>query len=131
MPGTSELVPGTSELVPGTSELVPGTSELRPGIAADGDCVGAACAGGATPSAAARFCSTCGASAAELTNCCPMLGAGAGGTGSAWAVPDRPPTTNAANEAKTTAVARSNAQMYDMNSPWFSVTGPMVRPMPK
>jgi hypothetical protein len=45
------------------------------------------------------------------------LGAGTGCAGSAWAVPMRPPTSNAVDEPATTVAARNKVQMADMTLP--------------
>lgn len=72
--------------------------------------------GGVAPRAVAMLCMICGALAAVVMSC-PMLGAGAGGSGSAWAVPIRPPSSSAADEPPTMVVARNNVQMVGMALP--------------
>ncbi len=117
-PGEAVVAAGDA---PGKSEVAPGTAEVAPGTLAAGGCgtlIAALANGGGVcgcpPKAPARFCSTWGAPAAEAISCCPMLGAGSGGAGSAWAVPIRPPMSSAADPPATTAVARNNVQMVDM-----------------
>jgi len=109
--------PGNSDVAPGTAELAPG----RPAVDGCGTLIAALANGGGVcgcpPRAPAMFCSTWGAPAAEVTNCCPIFGAGTGGAGSAWAVPIKLPVSSAADEPATTAVARNNVQMVDMTLP--------------
>jgi hypothetical protein len=121
-PGVALVAAGAALVVPGMSEVTPGTAEVAPGTPAAEGCgtlmlANGGGAAGCPLRAVPRFCSTWGAPAAEVTNCCPIFGAGIGGAGSAWAVPVRPPASSAADEPATTAVARNNVQMVDMTLP--------------
>jgi hypothetical protein len=109
------VAPGISDVAPGSAEPAPGTAGVVCGILIEALANGGGVAG-CPPSAPATFCSTWGAPAAEVTSCSPMLGVGAG-AGSAWAVPIKPPMSNAADEPATTAVARNKVRTVDMTLP--------------
>ena len=111
--GTVVVPPGNSDEAPGRAEPVPG----RPVPAVCGTLIAALANGGGVAGwPPSRPCSSWGAPATEVSSCSPMLGAG-NGAGSAWAVPTRPPMSNAADEPTTTVVARNNVRTVDMTLP--------------
>ena len=111
--GAAAVAPGTSDEAPGMAEVAPG----RPAPVGCGTLIAAlANGGGVAGCPPRRFCSIWGALAAEVISCSPMLGVGTG-AGSAWAVPIRPPMSNAADEPTTTVVARNNVRTVDMTLP--------------
>ena len=111
--GAAVVAPGMSDDAPGMAEVAAG----RPAPAGCGTLIAALANGGGVAGCPPRRpCSSWGALAAEVTSCSPMLGVGTG-AGSAWAVPIRPPMSNAADEPTTTVVARNNVLTVDMTLP--------------
>jgi hypothetical protein len=111
--GAAVVAPGMSDDAPGMAEVAPG----RPAPAGCGTLIAALANGGGVAGCPPRRpCSSWGALAAEVTSCSPMLGVGTG-AGSAWAVPIRPPMSNAADEPTMTVVARNNVRTVDMTLP--------------
>lgn len=146
-PGTVRAAPGAVGVIPGVPAAAGGKAGIIEGVAAGAGAVarpgiwavtpgmvgraggvcgalipaltsggGAVGTGGVAPRAVAMLCMICGALAAVVISC-PRLGAGAGGSGSAWAVPIKPPNSSAADEPPTMAVARNNVQKVGMTLP--------------